>query len=297
MVSRIYNRVAASYDRDWSGIYASARDHCMAQIATQLEPPQRRLDTVDFGIGTGNSIHDLGKLVPLGSCTGFDLSAGMLNQAARKLGPGVRLIEGDAIDAPAYLEPKSIDLALCHFLLSFVDADELLQVAFGLLRPGGLLSLATSTQRSLQQLHSGRFRRTGQLFGVRRALSKVTTPADHRQCLEMLQRHGFEIVSDHLHRQEVSFESFGDIREWALNSGWVAGSLNQHTALRIAGCTTVFALARVFMHPLYPIDAVNEISIVLARKPVVEDARAPAFVLHGDRSPAPDPGNGARVQG
>ena len=281
MVSQIYNRVAESYDEDWSGIYAAARRYCLDQITNQLESLDHPVNTVDLGIGTGNSLSDLRNSIVLGKCTGFDLSSGMLDQAAQKLGKDVQLILGDATNAPAYLQPGSVDLALCHFLLSFVDAGKLFQVVYDLLKPGGVISLATSTQRSLHELHSGKLRRTAQLLGVPRALRKISIPANHQHCLEMLQRQGFEIVNEHLHRQPVSFKSFNDLHDWALNSGWVAGSFDNFTRLRIACCSTVFALAKVFIHPLYPINAINEVSIVLARKPAIEDA-------HVDHDVRPD---------
>ena len=267
MVSRVYNRVARRYDDDWAGIYARARARNLQQILDQLPSAQTRVDTVDFGIGTGNALHELGQFVSLGHCTGFDVSTGMLDQAANKLRGQVKLINDDVSASRKYLGAESVDLALCHFLLSFVDSGLVLEETLRVLRPGGLLSLATSTRHSLKELHSGRFRHTGRLFGVERHLSQSSTPADHDSCLQTLRDHGFEIAAEELLRQPVCFQSFDDVRDWALHSGWVASALEDHTSLRIAGASGLFALARIFMHPLYPIHAVNEASIVLARKP------------------------------
>ena len=265
MVSQLYDRVASRYDRDWSGIYAGARAHCIDQITAELASAGP-VDAVDFGIGTGNALHELRSHIELGRCTGFDVSRGMLTQARNKLGGDVHLVHTDAAHAGNYVPPDSVDLALSHFLLSFIDADKLLSTAHGVLRPGGLLSLATSTQRSLIELHTGRFRRASKLFRVKRSLHKAHTPRDHAHCLEMLRERDFEIVSERLHRQPVRFESFDDVRSWALDSGWVASKLDDKTGLRIASSRVLFALAEMYFHPLYPVDAVNEISIVLARK-------------------------------
>ncbi len=266
MVSQLYDRVASRYDCDWSGIYAGARAHCIDQITAELAAAGP-IDAVDFGIGTGNALHELRGHIELGRCTGFDVSRGMLTQARNKLGGDVQLVHTDAAHAGEYVPPDSVDLALSHFLLSFIDADRLLSTAHRVLRPGGLLSLATSTQRSLIELHTGRFRRASKLFRVKRSLHKAHTPRDHGHCLEMLRGRGFEIVSERLHRQPVRFESFADVRSWALDSGWVASKLDDKTGLRIASSRVLFALAEIYFHPLYPVDAVNEISIVLARKP------------------------------
>lgn len=285
MATRIYDRVAQRYDEDWSGIYASARSQCMQQIGTHFCAQNRPQDTVDLGVGTGNSLHDLNRVLALGKCTGFDLSAGMLERSRAKLNGDVQLVCADALDAADHLQPGSTDLVLCHFLLSFVDAQQLLQVAHRLLRPGGVLSLMTSTHNSLKELHSGRFRRSGKLLGVQRSLQKAHTPGNHAQCLETLRANGFEIAQQHLHRQAVRFETFDDVRNWALYSGWAAGELDDVTGLRIAGLRALFALARVFMHPLYPIDAVSEISIVLAQKPL-EPLVSPEYLPRFDRPTA-----------
>jgi ubiquinone/menaquinone biosynthesis C-methylase UbiE len=267
MATRVYDRVAACYDDDWGGIYAAARNCYLEQIQRASKPRGLPPDTVDLGIGTGNSLYDLERRLVLGKCIGLDLSRGMLRQARNKLGERVELLCADALQATRRMPSASVDLVLCHFLLSFVAAEPLLDQAYRLLRPGGLFSLATSTQRSLGELHSGRFSRTGRLLGVRRELRKASTPADHRHCLELLRARGFSIVEDCSQRRRVRFESFADVRNWALNSGWVAASLDDPLGLRIACATAIFALARVTMHPLYPIDAHSEISIVLARKP------------------------------
>ncbi len=267
MVSRVYNRVAGRYDEDWAGIYARARARNLRQISDQLSSRRVRVDAVDFGIGTGNALHELGRLIRLGHCTGFDVSNGMLNQAASKLRGQVQLINEDISASRKYLGGQSVDLALCHFLLSFVDSSTVLREAYRVLRPGGLLSLATSTQQSLGELHSGRFRRAGQLLRVKRFLRKSSTPSNHERCLQMLREHGFEIVAEELLRQPISFLSLDDIRDWAIHSGWLASALEERANLRIVAVSGLIGLARIFMHPLYPIHAVNETSIVLARKP------------------------------
>ncbi len=287
MVSQLYDRVASRYDSDWSGIYASARAHCVEQIAAELGD-RGPVDTIDFGIGTGSALHDLRRHIDFGECTGFDVSRGMLTQARRKLGDDVRLVHSDAVRAANYAGPGSADLALSHFLLSFIDADRLLSTAQEILRPGGLLSLATSTQRSLIELHTGRFRRASRLFRVKRSLHRAHTPRDHEHCLKMVEARGFEIVAERLHRQPVRFESFADVRSWALDSGWVASKLDDRTGLRIVSSRVLFALAEMFYHPLYPVDAVNEISIVLARKPARAPAEMVAPALHRRAPSSPE---------
>jgi ubiquinone/menaquinone biosynthesis C-methylase UbiE len=88
VLNQVYDRVADRYDDDWSGLYARARLHCINQIASQLGRLDVPPDAVDFGIGTGNALGELQQRIPLGDCTGFDISRRMLGQAAKKLNAG-----------------------------------------------------------------------------------------------------------------------------------------------------------------------------------------------------------------
>lgn len=269
MVSKVYDRVANRYDNDWSGIYATSRAHCIRQIVRYFESDRHSIDAVDFAIGTGNAFYDLRQHFQLGNCTGFDISGGMLSLAAGKLSQDVHLIQQDAIHAAEYVPHESMDLAMSHFLLNFVELDQLLGTSLKLLRPGGVLSLVTSTQQSLAELHTERFPKTARLLGAKRSLKQMSTPETHQQCLEKLQEKGFEIVEQKLWRQPVSFESFDDIRSWAVDSGWMVSSLDRKLGLRIALGRVMVGLLERSMHPFYPLEGSTEISIVLARKPVL----------------------------
>jgi len=273
MVSRIYDRIAEHYDEDWSGLYARARADCINQIVSQPGKGGSPPDTVDLGIGTGNALRDLQQRIPLGYCTGFDVSRGMLSQAAQNLNGKVQLIHDDATRATSYLPAESQDLALCHFLLDFADIDHLLGTVQNLLRPGGLFSLATSTQQSLSEVHRIHYPRSSRLIGIQRAVRKSNTPLDHRQCLKRLEDSGFEIVAEKLQRQPVCFESFTDVRCWALDSGWAASFLDDSLGMRKFCNRAAFTIADMLIPSFYPFDATSEISIVLARRPITPDAR------------------------
>lgn len=265
-----YDKVAERYDDDWSGLYTTARKHAIEQISQQHAISRRAVDTIDLGIGTGNTLVDLRDRIRLGQCTGLDLSQGMLDRAARKLDGSVRLIRDDALRAPAHVEVRSQDLVLCHFILSFFDVDRLLVTAFELLRPGGYLSVATSTRSSMSEIHQGRFKRVSRLLGIGRSLEKSSNPADHGDCLNKIAAAGFEIVSACAHRQPICYRSFRDVEAWGVDSGWLVNTHDARLGLRIAGGRLLFAMAQALMLPPYPIHATSEISIVLARKPLSE---------------------------
>lgn len=267
MVSQIYDRVAERYDGDWANIYSTSRAHCIRQIVKHFGNERRSIDAMDFAVGTGNAFSDLRHHFNLGNCTGFDISGGMLSLAERKLSQQVTLLKQDAKKAVDFVKPESVDLAMSHFLLNFVEADHLLESSLKLLRPGGVLSLITSTQQSLSELHSGRFRHAGRILGVRNSLNKMSTPKDHQSCLNKLQQHGFEIIEETVHCQKLSFNSFADVRSWAVDSGWMVSSMDNKLGLRIALGRLILGILEISMHPLYPLQASTEISVVLARKP------------------------------
>lgn len=267
MVGHIYDRVAGSYDNDWSGIYATSRAQCIRQIVSHFGNDHQSIDAVDYAIGTGNAFSDLRQHFILGDCTGFDISKGMLSLAERKLAREVNLIQQDAKRATDFVPPESVDLTMSHFLLNFVEMDHLLNSSLILLRPGGVLSLITSTQQSLCELHTGRFRYIGRLLGVKRSLKKMSIPENHHQCLQKLTQHGFVIIDETLRREQLIFESFYDLQSWSIDSGWVVSSFDKKLELRIALGRIMIGILRIVMHPLYPIHATTEISIVLARKP------------------------------
>jgi ubiquinone/menaquinone biosynthesis C-methylase UbiE len=266
MVSHAYDRIADSYDEDWCGLYAESSRRAVAQVLAMLADATD-LAVTDLAVGTGNTLDSLYRRLTLGTATGFDVSTGMLGKAWEKLPRRAQLIHDSAANAERYLSPASQDLVLCHFLLRYLEPQVVLPTAYRLLKPGGYFSLVTTTQRSLIETYTGRFAKTEPLLGVRRQLAKGGNPRDHAQGMEMLERFGFELVADNLYREVVTFRSFDDVQAWAFESGWAVEIGDGRMSVRIAFLRIAFALAEVFMRPLYPVDATNEISIVLARKP------------------------------
>lgn len=266
MVSHAYDRIADSYDEDWCGLYAESSRRAVGQIVARLSDAAD-LDVADLAVGTGNTLDSLYRHLSLNTATGFDVSTGMLGKAFDKLPRRTQLIHGSASNVEDHLALSSLDLVLCHFLLRYLAPRVVLSTTYRLLKPGGYFSLVTSTQRSLIETYTGRFEKTGRLLGVGKQVAKGGNPLDHSLSIEMLRQYGFEIITDNLYRQVVTFHSFNDVRAWAFESGWAAEIVGGRLSLRTGLIRVAFALAEVFMRPLYPVDATNEISIVLARKP------------------------------
>lgn len=266
MVSHAYDRIADSYDEDWYGLYAESSRRAVTQIAAAFTGA-RDLHIADLAVGTGNTLDSLYRRLNLSTAIGFDVSGGMLAKAVDKLPRRTRLIHDTAANAEKYLQADSLDLVLCHFLLRYLEPDVVLPMACRLLKPGGFFSLVTSTQRSLIEAHTGRFEAPERVFGVRRRLAKGSNPLNHEMSIALLGQYGLEIVADDLYREVVTFRSYDDVRAWAFESGWAAELFGERIKLRSVFVRAAFALIEFWMWPLYPVDATNEISIVLARKP------------------------------
>lgn len=221
---------------------------------------------LDLAVGTGNSFLDLEHHIHIKNRTGNDISSGMLRKAADKLNGSVNLICDDARNILKHLPPNSQDLILCHYLFSYLDLHEILGKVFQLLRPGGILSMATTTKRNFLELSTGRFSFTGKLFRVEQHLKQVDTPDDHDACLNVLAEHGLKVLIENNYRKQVVFNSFDDVAAWSVDSGWAAQYFEGGYKVKVLLGRAIFAGAAIVMYPLYPIYAHSDISVVLARR-------------------------------
>jgi SAM-dependent methyltransferase len=89
------------------------------------------------------------RLMPFGHVTGTDLADEVLDKARERL-PGVRFMAGDFLNME--FEPAAFDVAVSLEVLSHVvDQPAFLRRIAGLLRPGGLLMLATQNRPVLER--------------------------------------------------------------------------------------------------------------------------------------------------
>lgn len=265
MAKNFYNRIAANYDTDWSGIYLDTRCIGIRQITDHYNGLPLG-SALDLAVGTGNSFLDLSGHVPIELRIGNDISSEMLKQAAGKISGSVEFICDDARNILNHIPPNSQDLVLCHYLFSYLDMHEILQKVYKILKPGGVISMMTTTKKNFIELSTGRFRLTGKIFRVGKHLSEVDTPENHDACLKILEAHTFQILNHSNYRNKVIFNSFDDVTAWSINSGWAAQYFDTGFKTKAVLGRGIFACAEVFMYPLYPIFAHSDISVVLARR-------------------------------
>ena len=140
--------------------------------------PQRRLDLLDLGCGTGLLGLCLGRLD--GDLVGVDLSARMLDQAA-PLCIYDALRRGDALAELCATPAGRYDcIAACDVFIYVGDLSDLIPAAFRALRPGGVLIFsceeADATEGELRLRASGRYAHS------RASIARLCSDAGFARC-------------------------------------------------------------------------------------------------------------------
>ncbi len=266
MVSRIYDRVAHTFDSDWSGIYSRSRRINVNQILEHIDVECLER-AVDFAVGTGNAFRDLSQHIKIEERLGLDISNEMLKCAAEKLKTGFTGICDNLLNIGNHIAPASQDLVLCHFIMGFVQPEDVLKRAFEVLKPGGFISIASTTQQALSEIHTDYFPFTAKVLKVNAAVNEMIIPKDHKSFEKKIQAHGFELIASHNDRPLLSFNSADDVYNWAIHSGWAATYFNRYYWVKRIGSMAWLKAAELMLAPLYPVTANNDISLILAQRP------------------------------
>ncbi len=274
-IARVYDGIAHTYDSDFFNLYASAHKGVIEQLRTYLQLPtdvDNALAEVNLGHsldlagGTGLFWQRLQAEHTWKSLTINDASASMLACARQKLPSCTRFYHGDSVELPKLVAPESKDFVASHFLFSFLSRQAVFDTAHQLLRRGGLLSIATTTQQDLKALYTGRFARSSKLLRVERYVKRANTPLTHEALGAELAEYGFEVVAQTHLTPPFAFNSFEEVRAWALESGWAASYFERFPRLKLSLALGAFKIAEKVMNPFYPIVANSDISLYLVRK-------------------------------
>lgn len=228
--------VAATYDRDELGLLTGARSLAIAQITASALPPDATL--LDLGVGTGLTLAALASRFPASRKIGIDLSAKMIEAARRRL--QLDAYVDDACNAGAHVAPGSADLVIAHFLTTFVSRPRLFAAAAQCLRPGGLLSVVSSTGEAFRGVRAG----VDELLGATGLADRVSPAPENGAVLdEEIRAAGFEICARETFRRPVTFDNFRDTLAWGLQSGFFAHALEalgQDKIARLGHAATAF---------------------------------------------------------
>ena len=251
-VKHIYDDIsAARYDDDRFGIYAGARSIAMHQLNGVSTPAAR---IADLAVGTGEFL----KHFIDGSCGpdvfALDISANMLDRARSKL--KATFLQGSAEDADRLLPTGSFDIALLHFVLPYIDPVRTMAAANAILRPGGLLSVITSTDRNFGGLKklAADFLADEQ---IQEGVGRLPSPGEVANQAAQL---GFVVERTGFFRRSVEFGSLDELWDFGLQEGWFAQYLVLLSSEQVAAIRDLEAT-------LFPVTDDVEVEIVLLRKP------------------------------
>lgn len=141
-----YNAIASNYDgRIRQGTYLVGVTDALQALAQRVNA--RRV--LDLGCGTGRSLEGIATRLSPPACYGLDLSTGMLAQA-QQLNHDYKLINASAASLP--FAPISFDLICCvHAFHHFPHKPQVVQQAYTMVRPGGVLAIVNFDPRAAEQ--------------------------------------------------------------------------------------------------------------------------------------------------
>lgn len=150
-VARAFGRASRSYEAA-AGLQQQVRDELLSRLDLVRERPQVVLD---MGAGTGLGTLRLKQAFPRARVLALDLAPAMLAQVRRRSWPWRRLqpVAADAQRLP--LATASVDLVFSSLMLQWCQPpDRALAEALRVLRPGGLLLLASFGPDTLRELRA-----------------------------------------------------------------------------------------------------------------------------------------------
>lgn len=150
-VARAFGRASRSYEAA-AALQQQVRDELLSRLDLLREPPRVVLD---LGAGTGLGTLRLKQAYPRARVLALDVAPAMLAQVRRRSWPWRRLqpVAADAQRLP--LATASVDLVFSSLMLQWCQPpDRALAEALRVLRPGGLLLLASFGPETLRELRA-----------------------------------------------------------------------------------------------------------------------------------------------
>jgi ubiquinone/menaquinone biosynthesis C-methylase UbiE len=251
--AKLYDEhISGTYDTDAFGLLRGGRELALTQLFGRLQPTANVV--VDLALGTAESLLGLHARLPAAQLHGIDISARMLEQARRKL-PEVNVIHDDAARMGSHFGPDSIDIALMHFLTTYVDTPAVIADVARSLRPGGFLSLVSSTYESFPAIHALA------LEVLPSELVKQLNPAPEsgEVLAQQLRDAGLQIVEQASFEKSINFDSAPELALWGMKSGFFTHVLSVLPPTQVQ--------AMVALSHLFPLRDRYHATALLAQKP------------------------------
>jgi ubiquinone/menaquinone biosynthesis C-methylase UbiE len=262
---KYYDSVATEYDNDYGNIYTETSALAYEQITKHLQTENPKV--LDIAAGTGNILAKLQQKYPNAAFTANDASKNMLAITKEKIGNQNTFINDCLKNIGDNIEPNSQDLILAHYVMCFVDSEWSILKSLEMLKPGGFLSIITTTKCNLHELRTKYFVKTSQILGANSSIEKAYIPSSIEHLTNDIIPDTASIQSALLYNKEISFANDVDIRSYLIDSGWAASYMNNGFKFKQALINFISSSMYRANKSKFPISATSDVAIVLVQKP------------------------------
>lgn len=267
------DEVVEKYADDPFGLLAETQNLVHQQLSHILEARlgNHHIDRLlDVAIGHGKSFIQADKHFDVTEFIGNDYSAGMLEEAKKNF-PNFKAIHGDCVEIDKHIPAESVDVVYAHYVLSYVNAINLFKAIHHVLKPGGYLSLATSTWDNLRDAQEVFQKELPFLFNreksIQRYKGKIPINGEHVQ--QMLRQCGFTNIAIDYVKTEMTFNHFDEFWAYFAEAGWhvqsarITGKLSLDKKIWRAGIK-LLSLFTKSVRP--PVTATTNLCVITAHK-------------------------------
>lgn len=261
------------YHKDPFDLLHDSQALAHAQLADVLQEQRghHQIDQLlDVAVGLAKSFEWADREFEVANFIGNDYSQVMLDQA-QKIFPNFTPIRGDAIDVHKQIAPESIDVAYAHYVLSYVNMATLLRSVHTTLRPGGLISITTSTWENLRSFQELVEASVPRLFNREKYIAQYQgkIPQDSDELITLLTQNGFEVLRVDPICKEITMHTFNEFWSYFAEAGWhvqasrITGRLAVDKVLWRLG---INALKLTNKKLRFPVSSKTNLCAVVARK-------------------------------
>jgi ubiquinone/menaquinone biosynthesis C-methylase UbiE len=261
-----YNQIASHYDVDSYHLISDAHVIALQQIERHVPSC---INVLDLCVGTGSFIMKLAETLHFENFTGVDISGKMIEIAKGKIPFPWRPVEDNAINVLEHVQEGSQDLILCHFLFDYVSPEILIPACMKMLKPGGYLSLATSTKQIFDEAFYKKIDKhkfLSRFFDIRSNIAKSPNVASHQVLVNMLHQHQFQIQDGREYFNPVEMKNGSEFWHLLHDSGWMGGFFSSQSKRSVK---LIKWGAHLFEFPvisIYPMTVNFHFSLILAQK-------------------------------
>lgn len=276
-VRDIYNEIAATYDRDYFGLYEQARGLALSQIQANLKQASHILD---IAVGTGQAAVALEKLLDFDQFIGCDLSEQMIKQAEKNIPFAWIPICGECERLEKLIPADSQDLILSHFLFDYVSPETIIPLCYRLLKPGGYLSIIGSTKKQNENISDIFKNCTISFFIYKNTIKNLVEQSikksgifnSHAEGVAFIEKNNFRIVEEEEKSIPILFSDSNEAWTVVYECGWGNKFLSNLPSYGRWLLRAGLGLLELPPFKVYPVACEMILSSVLVQKPILSSS-------------------------